>query len=325
MPTSVVNASWTRTVADDADVGCGTGGAAGPDRAAERDPFEHLVCGERECGADEERAATEHRGRDHARSPEVHQGRGGAAHDEVHERLGPHGGRAAEQSTGDERGPEAVFVVEEAEEPDHAPEHQGEAERVLPEVEGVDRDRAQQPHDPERAPPGAAAEAAGQRPRGERAEDRPEHRQQEHGPVATQLEQRVRGVEHRQRGDVDPLAVDLERVEDRVEVTLRVGRRGPVPDLGHERHRCGPSRGAWRACRRCRSRAFRADRSGRGCTWRRSRAARGTATSGRCNQASRHAKAARSIRGEDRTRPGWSTAVAATAVPVIRRDGRGSA
>ena len=217
---------------------------------------------------------------------------------------------------------QAVLVVEEAQEPDHAPEHQGQAERVLPEVEGVDRDRAQQAHDPERAPPGAAAEPPGERPGGERAEDRPEHRQQEHAAVAAELEQRVRGVDHRQRGDVDPLAVDLERVVDRVEVALRVGRRGPVPDLGHERAVAGPSRGGWRACRRCRCRGCRADRSARGCTWRRPRAApgrrRAAAATRRAGNAQRGAVDPRET---DRTRPGWSTAVAGPPCPSFDATG----
>ena len=145
MPTSVVNASWTRTVADAPTSAAVPAARLGPDRAAERDPFEHLVCGERRVRRQRaSAAATEHRGRDRARSPEVHQGRGGAAHDEVHERLGPHGRRGPEQRHRRRARPASRARRRGGEEPDHAPEHQGQAERVLPEVEGVDRDRAQQ-------------------------------------------------------------------------------------------------------------------------------------------------------------------------------------
>ena len=105
---------------------------------------------------------------------------------------------------------------------------------MLPEVEGVDRERAQQAHRPEREPTRTAPELPGEGARRERAHDRAEHREQEHRAVAAQLEQRVCGVDHRKGRDVDPLPVDLERVEDRVDVALGIRRRGPVADLGQQ-------------------------------------------------------------------------------------------
>ena len=99
---------------------------------------------------------------------------------ERHERLGTHRRRRTEEQATERRDLPTTAPGRDVEQADRTPCHQAEAERVFPDVEGVDRDRSRQPDRPERDPTAVGAETPRQRARRERSEHRAEHRKQQH-------------------------------------------------------------------------------------------------------------------------------------------------
>ena len=139
------------------------------------------------------RSAPGDRGRRPPASPDASDQPSAADRDErVHERLGPHGRgqhRAARRrrAAPADGGSPSTTPASSATAHDHA----GDAERVLPEVEGVDRDRRGQADDPERLPAGASAPDAPRRATGPRTPRRPRRASAAAGqPVAAERPER---------------------------------------------------------------------------------------------------------------------------------------
>ena len=152
-----------------------------------------------------------------------------------------------------------------ADEGDHAPGDERHADRVLPEVEGVDGDRRRQADDPEREHPvvGRRRAAAARRRAAIAASTEPSIGSSRASRSPPRSYSGRAEQQHRHGGDLDPLApvVAAERVE-RMGLALRVAARRPStarpanhdPGLGH--HRRG-----WRPSPRCRCRGSRAHRA----------------------------------------------------------------
>ena len=133
-----------------------------------------------------------------------------------------------------ERSAPAHAPARDVDEPHDRPQHRRQPERVLPERHRVERDRGQQAHCPERGPSRRRAAAPGERACGQRAEHAAEHREHEQRAIAAQLVQRIRRVQHRQRGDLQPRAVDVGGEPQGVQLAGRVARGRPVADIGIE-------------------------------------------------------------------------------------------
>ncbi len=152
----------------------------------------------------------------------------------------PHCGRDAEKQPSRQRGTGPTVALRSIKHERHRPEDERESERVLPEVEGVDRGWRGESNDPERRHSIGlivATETLGESPSAKRGEQSAENRDQPRCKCTANLVDREGDEQHRQGGGIDPLAIDMRCAEHWIQRAFRICRFRPVAQVRRERTR----------------------------------------------------------------------------------------